>query len=119
MGTRIIDLSDHVAKHANGRLPLAAPPPRTARLRDWDVDVGSLFFDDRAQRTRHARAGFRVRVDPLRCGYSVTIYRDGIDYPLIVQQFHSPGESRDAAVAREAIAWFIDQCLSAAYKVAS
>jgi hypothetical protein len=115
---RVLDFAAHAARngHANGR---AKVPPNGARLRGWDVDVGSLFFDERGEGVRRAQAGFRVRVDPVRCGYSVTVFRDGIDYPLILQQFMAPGETHDAAVARRAIAWFLNQCLCAAYRVSA
>jgi hypothetical protein len=113
---RVLDFAAHAAR--NGHAP-AQGPPREARVRDWDVDVGSLFIEERGEGVRRAQAGFRVRVDPVRCGYSVTVFRDGIDYPLILQQFMAPGETHDAAVARQAIAWFLNQCLSAAYKVSA
>ena len=79
MPHRVLDFSSHAARngHATGG---ANGPPRETRVRDWDVDVGSLFVDERGGGARRAQAGFRVRVDPVRCGYSVTVYRDGIGY---------------------------------------
>lgn len=113
MSSRIIDLSDRIARNGHASTPSPAP---ARHLYAWDVDVLCALSIREGVVPNRAQAALRVYVDPRVPFYSVAIYREGFDHPLILSDGYKPGEARERTAARDAILWFINQWLSAAYK---